>query len=427
MTDERKKELATFKRRYGHHFIGVLVLLCFIGIGYLGWRDMNPKEPSMEETMGFDSLDVSYDIKIDGLDGDKYYYNIYFDHNTSDKELEDVDRCVDAIEKLNCNGHYHGCLSKATRNADDMAVMVMLNLWDAEDDSFINSFLLALDIVDGIEKVVINEDLTKTQEEVPEFDINKLNTECELEYKNYGDKTIEIYILFDHAPDHEEYNALGISIYSYTKFQKENQGKFIGHDVNDIMHHYAYDISDTTDYSLLNNVIETVGKNNNVKKIIVQTGADYEAEEFDADAPENYARKRHYIIKDKDGNVIYDSRKAEMDVFGFSFMELSFEAALDGFDGENFHYNIHFDQDVTKEDIAEIEKRLNAECSKYSEEDNIGYVSQAEIADERLVTVMLDLGNADTEVMITGIVQALNGMDGIEKVVINEGMDEFDM
>ncbi|MBP3799134.1 MAG: hypothetical protein J6I46_15355 [Ruminococcus sp.] len=428
MTEERKKELATFKRRYGHHFIGLLVLFFMIGIGYLGWRETRPKAEtvSADEIMDFDNLGVSYDVKLDALDGENFIYSIYFSHEISDKELDEVEHCVKSLEQLNIAGQYYGHLSDAVRESDDK-VTVMLDLWNADNDSMIKNFLKALDNVDGIERVVINEDTAIIPQEEIQFDIDNINTECEFEYKNYGEKTLEIFVFVDHVLDYYESNDLRKIVFSDIMNMNDSQGHGLGEEISGVLYHYAFDTSNTTDYSVLYSVINDLDKNNNVKKIIVQTGADYESEQFDVDAPENYARKQNYIIKDKNGIVIYDSYKTAMDIFGFSFMDLSFDASFEEFCGENFFYNIYFGRDVTKEDIAEIEKRINAECDKYPEYAYIGYISQAEISDERHVTLMLDLGDADNECMITGIVQALNGMDGIERVVINEKTDEPDM
>lgn len=114
------------------------------------------------------------------------------------------------------------------------------------------------------------------------------------------------------------------------------------------------------------------------------------------------------------------------EMLGIDGLDLSCKVRVDGFDGESFVYSIYFDRDVTEEDIAEAEARLEPLLSRNSEEEYHGYISEVYKNADNMLLVMLDLGNAEDDSFIAEILIALDGMEGISEVVINEGMDEYD-
>ena len=154
MTEERKKELATFKRRYGHHFIGLLILFFMIGIGYLGWRETRPKVLTIEEQLGLDKLKLSYDLSINGYDGEMFIYNVYFEHTVTEDDIYAVMKSMNGVSDSNDEKNFYGNILVFPQ---EERAAIMLDLENADDDRFITEIPVALNGINGIERVVINE------------------------------------------------------------------------------------------------------------------------------------------------------------------------------------------------------------------------------------------------------------------------------
>lgn len=111
------------------------------------------------------------------------------------------------------------------------------------------------------------------------------------------------------------------------------------------------------------------------------------------------------------------------DMYDFESLDLGFEVTMAAFDGESFVYSIYFDHDITEEDASEMNRRIDRLLESYPEDFYPSYISPVEISDKNKAELMLDLGNADTESMVTDIPESLKGMEGIEKIVINEDLE----
>lgn len=156
LNDDRKKSLRIFFRRYGDKLIGVLILAAVIAIGCIGYRETHPKPVSMEEMLGIDKLGLSYDVRVDGFDGESFVYSIYFDRSVTDRDIEETDMRLLALSQQNSEEEYHGYISPAYPGGDNM-LYFMLDLGNADDDEFIGAILSTLDGMEGISEVVINE------------------------------------------------------------------------------------------------------------------------------------------------------------------------------------------------------------------------------------------------------------------------------
>ncbi|MCR5022490.1 hypothetical protein [Ruminococcus sp.] len=181
---DRRKSFKTFMHRHGHQFAGLLVLAGFITVGYIGYRESHPKEigvdeinletsesnsdtpayeempegdptmPTYEETLGIDKLKLSYDIKVDGFDGEMFLYSVYFENPPTDEDISAVEECMDKLPQDDENT-YHGDVMVFADEPDK--VTVMLDLGNADDEQYITEIPKALDGMKGIKKVVINE------------------------------------------------------------------------------------------------------------------------------------------------------------------------------------------------------------------------------------------------------------------------------
>lgn len=107
------------------------------------------------------------------------------------------------------------------------------------------------------------------------------------------------------------------------------------------------------------------------------------------------------------------------EMLGIDDMHLSYKVDTKGFDGEMFIYSVYFKKDVTRSDTDELNSRISKLTEDYTEDNYYGYITLLE-PDGKKAEIMLDLGNADDDRMIKEILEALDGMKGIKKVVINE-------
>jgi hypothetical protein len=103
-----------------------------------------------------------------------------------------------------------------------------------------------------------------------------------------------------------------------------------------------------------------------------------------------------------------------------------FESRFEGCDGENFHYSVYTTEPPTEEKVGEIRAALDRQFAPLDDKDIYTGWQNVSLYDGK-IWVSLDLGNVEPEYeddCITGILDALNTVSGIETVVINEGMGE---
>lgn len=120
----------------------------------------------------------------------------------------------------------------------------------------------------------------------------------------------------------------------------------------------------------------------------------------------------------EDGEFDFDS------IFGIDQLDLNYEAHVAGFDGESFLYSVHIDGGVTDEKVDEIQQVMADYSSQNGDEENyMGYIDIYNGEDQ--IMIYLDLGGVSEEnsnMAVTGILNALNSVSGIKSVIINEGM-----
>lgn len=120
----------------------------------------------------------------------------------------------------------------------------------------------------------------------------------------------------------------------------------------------------------------------------------------------------------EDGEFDFDS------ILGIDQLDLNYEAHVAGFDGESFLYSVYFDGGVTDEKAEEIQQVMSGYSSQNGDEENyMGYIDIYKGEDQ--IMIYLDLGGVSEEnsnMAVTGILNALNSVSGIKSVIINEGM-----
>ena len=120
----------------------------------------------------------------------------------------------------------------------------------------------------------------------------------------------------------------------------------------------------------------------------------------------------------EDGEFDFDS------ILGIDQLDLNYEAHVAGFDGESFLYSVYFDGGVTDEKAEEIQQVMSDYSSQNGDEENyMGYIDIYKGEDQ--IMIYLDLGGVSEEnsnMAVTGILNALNSVSGIKSVIINEEM-----
>lgn len=111
-------------------------------------------------------------------------------------------------------------------------------------------------------------------------------------------------------------------------------------------------------------------------------------------------------------------------ILGIDQLELNYEAHVAGFDGESFLYSVYLDGGATDEKVAEIQQVMADYSSQNGDEENyMGYIDIYKGEDQ--IMIYLDLGGVSEEncnMAVMGILNALNSVEGIKSVIINEEM-----
>ena len=115
-------------------------------------------------------------------------------------------------------------------------------------------------------------------------------------------------------------------------------------------------------------------------------------------------------------------------MLGLTTLPLSYPAHAEGLDGECFYYSVYFTDGTADEAKADaVCKAVEAYDFNTADDGYAGYLDIS--ATDGKVFIYLDLGNVepqDTNNVIHGILLALNNVDGIKNVVVNEGCSDFD-
>ena len=109
--------------------------------------------------MGFDKIELGYEVHMAGFDGECFMYSIYFDKKATENDLSNIKAAVsDFAAKSESNGIYAGYTDVSLT---DEKVNIFLDLGNVEPencDHIINGILKAIDVVPNIKRVIINED-----------------------------------------------------------------------------------------------------------------------------------------------------------------------------------------------------------------------------------------------------------------------------
>ena len=152
---DNRKSFKTFWHRHKHQLLGLLILAGIVCIGWIGYRETHPKTPSYEEVLGIDTEAFDYEVTVEGFDGEMFIYSVYFDHDVTQGDTEKMNSRIEALYEDCGEDDYYGYIMVG--DPDGSKCDIMLDLGNADDERMIGGILYALDGMDGIERVIINE------------------------------------------------------------------------------------------------------------------------------------------------------------------------------------------------------------------------------------------------------------------------------
>jgi len=105
---------------------------------------------------------------------------------------------------------------------------------------------------------------------------------------------------------------------------------------------------------------------------------------------------------------------------GINDLNLKYPVRIISIDGEMFDYSVEFNRDVTEEDKKNIIAEITKKCGQQVDDNYYGDYFLLDGRNSRYLRIILDLGNSYTDKAVTGILRALNEIDGVSSVTINE-------
>ncbi|MCM1316213.1 MAG: hypothetical protein NC040_08220 [Muribaculaceae bacterium] len=111
-----------------------------------------------DEFLGLTQLDLNYTVHAEGIEGECFDYTVYFTDGTADKEKADaVSNAIRDFDFKLTDNDYAGYLNVSSENDKILIYLDLGNVEPKNENKIIHGILLALDSVQGIKKVIINE------------------------------------------------------------------------------------------------------------------------------------------------------------------------------------------------------------------------------------------------------------------------------
>ncbi len=109
-----------------------------------------------EEMLGIDQLDLSYEVRVEGFDGENFTYSVYFAEGSPEEKKAEVDNAIQSIIEQ-YEDDYMGYIDVSVEDGK-VSVFHDLGNVEMEDDNLpIQEMLKAFDTVAGVKEVIINE------------------------------------------------------------------------------------------------------------------------------------------------------------------------------------------------------------------------------------------------------------------------------
>jgi hypothetical protein len=112
----------------------------------------------LDNMMGFDKLGLYYDVHMEGIDGENFYYSVYFDDFTEDKLQETIKAIAEYTKPFEERDIYLGYVDVTMGDGKLDIYLDVGNTSPMYEDVAIKGILHALNTVSGIRSVIVNED-----------------------------------------------------------------------------------------------------------------------------------------------------------------------------------------------------------------------------------------------------------------------------
>lgn len=113
---------------------------------------------NLESMMGLDQLELYYEVNMAGIDGENFYYSVYFIDNPTDEKFEETKKAIaEFLMIYDEKDVYLGYMDVSKENDKISIYLDLGNTKPEYQNTAINGILEALNNVQGIRSVIINE------------------------------------------------------------------------------------------------------------------------------------------------------------------------------------------------------------------------------------------------------------------------------
>ena len=134
-------------------FIVIVVIVSIFFLSGCANQFVNP----MGDPLDFGNLGLKYSVQLKGLDGESFLYGVYFNDTPGDEQVEQVKAALDAYEFQLVGDDYAGYMDVSLSNNRVLLYVDLGGVAPQNENSVIYGVLYALNEVEGIKKVLINE------------------------------------------------------------------------------------------------------------------------------------------------------------------------------------------------------------------------------------------------------------------------------
>lgn len=123
-------------------------------------KQRNPKEYGLDQQLGIEQLTLNYPVHVQGLDGENFNFSVYFtDDKANEQKADAISNAVKAYDFKLTGDDYSGYMSFTIENDKVSIYLDLGNVEPQNGDKVIHGMLLALNSIEDIENVIINEEI----------------------------------------------------------------------------------------------------------------------------------------------------------------------------------------------------------------------------------------------------------------------------
>lgn len=112
-----------------------------------------------DDMIEFDKLGLYYEAHMAGLDGECFYYSVYFENSLNAEKLDEIDKAIYEFRNPYDDKEIYLGYFDITK-ADDDKIFIYLDLGNVKpeyEETAIKGILKVLNNVSGIKSVIVNE------------------------------------------------------------------------------------------------------------------------------------------------------------------------------------------------------------------------------------------------------------------------------